>query len=181
MTPSDLRIATPADIDTLSTLGARTFRETYRTISDPTEVDDYAATHFTRAKVEGWLATPASCTLIARADGVDAGYAHLRRGAVANCVEDRGAVELSRLYLLASAQGRGIGAALLRRALAAAAALGGRTLWLGVYDRNRRAIAFYEGQGFRPVGTHGFEFGGRLYTDPVMARAIGDADAATGR
>ncbi|MGN6525138.1 MAG: GNAT family N-acetyltransferase [Burkholderiaceae bacterium] len=170
-----LRPATAADIPLLGELGARTFRETYASISDPAEVDEYAATHFTAAKVAGWLATPASVTLLATLDGAPAGYAHVRRGTPAACVPDRGAAELSRLYLLASAQGRGAGAALMRRALAEAAALGARTLWLGVYDRNVKAVRFYEAWGFAQVGTHAFEFGGRVYADPVMARAIGDA------
>jgi ribosomal protein S18 acetylase RimI-like enzyme len=50
--------------------------------------------------------------------------------------------------------------------------MGGRTVWLGVYDRNVRAVAFYERQGFRQVGTREFEFGGRIYVDPVMARSL---------
>ncbi len=176
MSSLQIRIATTADIDTLCAMGARTFRDTYYPISDPGEVDEYAEAHFTPAKIAGWLATPRSRTLIASVDGADAGYAHVRRAQVAACVEDREAVELSRLYLLASAQGRGIGAALMRRALATVVELGGRTVWLGVYDRNVRAVAFYEAWGFRQVGTHEFEFGGLIYADPVMARAVGAAD-----
>jgi GNAT superfamily N-acetyltransferase len=168
----DLRPAVAADIPLLGELGARTFRETYAAISDPREVDDYADAHFTAAKIAGWLATPASVTLLATLDGAPAGYAHLRRGTPAACVADRGAAELSRLYLLARAQGRGVGAALMRRVLDEAAGLGARTLWLGVYDRNVRAVRFYESWGFAQVGTHDFEFGGRLYADPVMARAV---------
>ena len=176
MTPTiALRAATAADIPVLCELGARTFRETYRAINDPREVDEYADAHFTPAEVAGWLDTPAAVTLLAHLDGAPAGYAHVRRGAVAACVADRGAVELSRLYLLASAHGRGIGAALMRRALDEAAALGGRTLWLGVYDRNEKAVAFYESWGFAQVGTHDFEFGGRIYADPVMVRPVAPA------
>ena len=168
-----IRTATAADIDTLSALGARTFRQTYSTISDPGEVDDYANEHFTRPKIEGWLATPASVTLLASVDGEPVGYAHVRRAKVPACVADREAVELSRLYLLASAQGRGVGAALMGRALEAVVQLGGRTVWLGVYDRNERALAFYDAWGFAQAGTHEFVFGGQVYADPVLARAIG--------
>ena len=176
MSSLQIRIATPADIATLCAMGARTFRDTYYPISEPAEVDEYADAHFTPAKIEGWLAAPNARTLVASVDGADAGYAHVRRAKVAACVEDREAVELSRLYLLASAQGRGIGTALMKQALATAVELGGRTVWLGVYDRNVRAVAFYESWGFRQVGTHEFEFGGLVYADPVMARAVGEAD-----
>jgi ribosomal protein S18 acetylase RimI-like enzyme len=49
--------------------------------------------------------------------------------------------------------------------------LGGRTLWLGVWERNPRAIAFYAKCGFVDVGEHAFIFGTEEQTDRVMARA----------
>jgi GNAT superfamily N-acetyltransferase len=165
-------LATVDDVPLLCHLGAATFRETYRAISDPREVDDYAGTHFTAAKVEAWLRQPRARTLLAFADGTAAGYAHLRLAAVPACVPDRQAIELSRLYLLAAAQGGGLGGALMDAALAQAAGLGARSVWLGVYDRNLRALAFYARRGFVQVGTHDFEFGGRLYADPVLTRAL---------
>ena len=100
------------------------------------------------------------------------GYAHVRSAKVPACVADRKAVELSRLYLLASAQGTGIGGALIAAAIEQAAALGGKTVWLGAYDRNVKALAFYERRGFVKVGTHEFEFGGQIYADPVLTRAV---------
>ena len=172
MTAPLIRPATRADVATLCHLGATTFRETYRTISDPREVDDYADEHFTAAKVEGWFARPCARTLIASVGAVAVGYAHVRSAKVPACVSDRKAVQLSRLYLLASAQGTGIGGALMTAALAAVAELGGRTVWLGAYDRNVRALAFYARRGFAQVGTHEFEFGGQIYADPVLTRRV---------
>ena len=90
------------------------------------------------------------------------------------CVADRKAVELSRLYLLASAQGAGVGGALIAAAIAEAAALGGRTVWLGAYDRNVKALAFYARRGFVRVGTHDFEFAGQIYADPVFTRRVAE-------
>jgi GNAT superfamily N-acetyltransferase len=173
VTALSIRSATLADVATLCHLGAATFRETYRSISDPREVDQYADEHFTPARVESWLARPCARTLIASVGDAAAGYAHVRRAEVPACVGDRQAMELSRLYLLASAQGAGIGGALINAAIAAIVELGGRTVWLGAYDRNVRALAFYAGRGFVQVGTHAFEFGGQIYADPVFTRAVG--------
>jgi len=50
--------------------------------------------------------------------------------------------------------------------------LGGRTLWLGVWERNPRAIAFYTKCGLVDVGAHAFIFGTEEQTDRVMARAL---------
>ena len=164
--------ATQGDTAILCALGAQTFRETYYPISNPTEVDEYADGHFRPDDIAGWLAAREAITLVARVDGVPIGYAHVLREAVPACVADREAVKLSRIYLLASAHGQGHGKALFEAALAAAVELGARSVFLGVYDRNVKAIAFYEAHGFATVGTHEFEFGGMIYHDPVMARAL---------
>ena len=173
MTALLIRPATPADVGTLCRLGAATFRETYRTISDPREVDEYADAHFTEDKVAAWLSRPHARTLLASVADTPVGYAHVRRAKVPACVDDRDAVELSRLYLLASAQGSGVGGTLIAAAIAEIAALGGETVWLGAYDRNVKALAFYTRRGFVQVGTHEFEFGGQVYADPVLTRRVG--------
>jgi GNAT superfamily N-acetyltransferase len=167
-----IRPATVDDLDLLCRLGAATFRETYRTISDPREVDEYADEHFTAARVAAWFSRPDARTLLAFVGESPVGYAHVRSARVPACVGDRKAVELSRLYLLASAQGAGVGGALIEAALAAIAALGGETVWLGAYDRNVKALAFYARRGFVQVGTHEFEFGGQIYADPVLTRPV---------
>jgi diamine N-acetyltransferase len=55
---------------------------------------------------------------------------------------------------------------------AEAARRGAQTLWLGVYDRNVRAVSFYERFGFTKVGGREFLFGGRVYIDPIYAAAV---------
>ena len=119
-----------------------------------------------------WFRKPCARTLVAALDGVPVGYAHVRSAKVPACVADRKAVELSRLYLLAAAQGSGVGGALIEAAIGEVVALGGKTVWLGAYDRNVKALAFYARRGFEKVGTHEFEFGGQVYADPVLTRPV---------
>ena len=173
MTPHlQIRRAVQDDIPALCTLGARTFRETYLESSDPDEVEAYAATAFTPDKVGLWLSHPRAATLLVIDNGAPVGYAHVLRDAVPECVGDPDAAMLSRLYLAREAQGLGLGRLLMGAALEAAAALGARTVWLGVYERNPRAIAFYASWGFERVGSYAFEMGGTTYQDPVMACAL---------
>ena len=170
-----IRLAVVDDVPLLCRLGAATFRETYRAISDPRDVDEYADEHFTPDRVAAWFRKPCARTLLAFVDGAAAGYAHLRHARVPACVADRKAIELSRLYLLGTAQGGGLGSALMEALLAQAAELEAKTIWLGAYDRNVRALAFYARRGFVQVGTHEFEFGGRIYADPVLTRPVAAA------
>ena len=90
------------------------------------------------SKVTAWFRKPCARTLLALVGGEPAGYAHLRHAKVPACVADRKAIELSRLYLLAAAQGMRPGRRMMAAVLAQAAELGGRTIWLGAYDRNVR-------------------------------------------
>jgi ribosomal protein S18 acetylase RimI-like enzyme len=57
-------------------------------------------------------------------------------------------------------------------ARAGAWAAGARRLLLGVYGRNRRAIAFYARQGFIQVGVRKFEVGANTYDDLVLALGL---------
>ena len=44
-------------------------------------------------------------------------------------------------------------------------------MWLGVWERNARAIAFYAKWGFIDIGDHVFMLGSDRQTDRIMWRA----------
>jgi ribosomal protein S18 acetylase RimI-like enzyme len=71
-----------------------------------------------------------------------------------------------------SALGHGVGAALLRAGLEAAGSAGHRTLWLGVWERNARALSFYERWGFEAVGDHVFRLGSDEQRDLILERSV---------
>jgi ribosomal protein S18 acetylase RimI-like enzyme len=47
-------------------------------------------------------------------------------------------------------------------------------VWLGVWERNPRAIAFYKKFGFLEVGVHVFPLGSDPQRDIVMSRPVSD-------
>jgi ribosomal protein S18 acetylase RimI-like enzyme len=49
---------------------------------------------------------------------------------------------------------------------------GGRTLWLGVWDQNPRAIRFYTKWGYEDVGGQTFMLGDDPQQDRVLARPL---------
>jgi ribosomal protein S18 acetylase RimI-like enzyme len=53
-----------------------------------------------------------------------------------------------------------------------ARAWGCDVLWLAVWERNPRAIAFYEKSGFDQVGRTTFKLGNDLQFDHVMAKPL---------
>ena len=82
-------------------------------------------------------------------------------------------MELKRLYVVRAWQGQGVAQALMDAALDAARARDAQTLWLGVWERNPRAVAFYRKYGFTRVGEHAFVLGGDRQTDWLLARPLG--------
>ena len=170
VTPA-IRTASPADAPALAALAERTFRDAFAATNAPADLDAYAAQAFSVEQTRAELADPAATFWLALgADGTFVGYAKLRRGPAEPCVSGPAPVELQRIY--SGATGRGVGAALLAAALSAARAEGFGTVWLGVWDRNPRAVAFYEREGFRVVGSHSFRLGADDQTDLVMERPL---------
>ena len=178
--PPHVRPATPADAEALSAFARRAFHDTFAAENTPADMAAYLDSAFTPALQAAELQAPGTRVLLAEIDAAGdggraiAGYAHLvLDGDAPACVAGPAPVELKRFYVDARFHGRGIAGALMDAALAAAAMHEARTLWLGVWERNARAIAFYRKRGFTDVGAQRFVLGADVQTDRVMARDVG--------
>lgn len=172
-----IRSASLADAAALSRLGADTFRETFAGQNNPDDMERYLAAAFTPEQQAVEIADPASTVLLAEdAPGGEGtqliGYAHLLSGPVPEAVRGPKALELKRLYVARAWHGRGVAQALMEAVLEAARARGAQTLWLGVWERNPRAVAFYGKYGFVRVGEHTFVLGSDSQTDWVLSRPV---------
>ena len=81
-------------------------------------------------------------------------------------------VELVRLYIEEEIIGKGYGSVLMNSCLEEAKKNGHRTIWLGVWEKNLRAIRFYEKWGFTKVGTKEFVLGSDMQHDHIMVRPV---------
>lgn len=171
-TTPHIRHATVDDATALASFAAQAFAHTYLGLDDPQEIADYCAEHFQPEVMAGVIRDPACTTLLAWVGVQLAGYAILRDKPPPACVAGPQPLQLWRLYLGQHFIGQGLGARLMQAVHAEARARGAQTLWLGVYDRNVRAVQFYERAGFAQVGTDQFLFGGQYYADPIYAAAV---------
>jgi GNAT superfamily N-acetyltransferase len=80
---------------------------------------------------------------------------------------------LLRLYTRKEWIGCGVGAALMQACIDEAKQRGCDTLWLGVWEHNARARAFYGRWGFQQAGSHIFQLGDDPQTDFLLQRALG--------
>jgi ribosomal protein S18 acetylase RimI-like enzyme len=167
-----IRRGKPDDAGLLADLGARTFSETFAPDNTPENMAAYLASSFNLAQQTDELADLAATFLIAEVNGAAAGYAKLRAGTPAEAITGAKPVEIVRLYVSREWLGRGVGEALMSACLDEAKHAGHETMWLGVWQRNARAQAFYRKWNFRAVGEHVFQLGSDLQTDILMERAI---------
>ena len=166
-----IRRANADDAELLAELGARTFSEAFAADNSPHNMTAYLASSFSLEKQAEELADPHSLFLIAEAAGVAVGYAMLRAGDVEEGITGDNPVELVRLYVSRESLGSGLGAALMQACIGEAKRQGYQTLWLGVWEHNSRAQAFYRKWKFHEVGTHLFQLGDDPQTDLLMQRS----------
>jgi ribosomal protein S18 acetylase RimI-like enzyme len=167
-----VRRASSSDSELLADLGARTFSETFAAVNSPEDMAAYLSSAFTNAQLAAELADAGALFFVAEAEGEAAGYAKLREGEPPACVTGERPLELARIYVLEKWLGKSIGQALIERCLDEAREAGFKTMWLGVWERNWRAQAFYRKWGFHKVGEQVFQLGADEQTDWVMQCAL---------
>lgn len=172
VTEITIRTAVPDDASMLARFAELSFRHTFERFNRSEDMAQYVAGAFHPDLQRAELADEHGVVLIAETRTGIVGYAQLLRGEVPRGVE-AAAIELQRFYLASELHGTGLAARLMNDAFAMVAERGASAVWLGVWERNARAIAFYAKYGFVDVGAKTFVLGGDLQTDRIMWRPIG--------
>ena len=168
-----MRPATVEDAALLADIGARLFDQTFRAQNTPEDLESFLANTYLPEFHRAELADPERATVLAfDSAGAAIGFAMTRRGTRSNGVVAERPVEVQRIYVDRESHGSGVGGALMNSCVEQARAWNADVLWLGVFQENPRAIAFYKRQGFEVVGVQEFMVGSDLQHDFVMARRL---------
>lgn len=170
--PVQIRIAGLDDARLLSEAAARMFRDAFGEDTAPDDMDAYVAEAFSVEQISAELGDDTNVFLLATREGGPVGYAKLRAGSPDPSVSGEKPVELHRLYVDQATIGAGVGSILMKRCFEWSKGEGYRTIWLGVWEHNHRAIRFYERWGFKVVGSHPFVIGETEDTDLIMERPL---------
>ena len=172
LTTHDVRVrrATPDDAATLAEFGARVFEETFGPDNRAHDVETYLAATYGTEQQARELADVTRTYLIAEVAGDIVGYALVKWGASPASVGSSHALEICRFYVDRQFHGAGVSSVLMATCIAEGVRQGATAIWLGVWERNARAIRFYEKCGFRDVGSQRFLLGTDLQMDRVMMR-----------
>ena len=170
---TNIRQAEERDAAALAELAERTFRNTFAPMNSAEDMELHCRKHYGRSIQSAEIRDPGRTTLLCHAGERLAGYGQLRWASAPSCVHAKKPAEIQRLYVDAPWHGTGAAQALMAALLDAAIAGGADVAWLGVWERNPRAIAFYEKCGFAIVGDHVFVVGKDPQRDLVVARRLG--------
>ncbi len=197
----NLRTAQPRDAAALAALAEHTFRDTFAAMNTAEDMDRHCRQSYGEAIQAAEIADSGKLTLVCEQPceepcevlsaepcekpGEEAGelvaYAQLRWGNMPTLKHPPAGVqahhpgEIQRLYVASACHGKGLAQQLMQACLDEMAKRGCDLVWLGVWEKNPRAIAFYQKFGFREVGEHVFALGGDNQRDIIMARPLTSA------
>lgn len=167
-----IRKATAKDAETLQALARKTFFETFAAHNTEDNMKKYLEEDLSLPKLNAELNNPGSAFYFASFQDQLVGYLKLNFGQSQTELQDNTAVEIERIYVLQAFQGKKLGQLLYQHAVAIATAMQAAYIWLGVWEQNFKAIAFYEKNGFVPFDKHLFTLGDDVQTDIMMKRSL---------
>jgi len=159
-----------ADVDMLQDLSRQTFTETFSDCNTAENMDIYLAESFSISKLTNELNNPDSEFYFARISEKVAGYLKLNFRTAQTELIDSNSTEIERIYVLKEFQGKKVGQALFETALSLARESKNHYVWLGVWEKNDKALSFYRKNGFVEFDRHIFRIGDDQQTDLLMKR-----------
>jgi ribosomal protein S18 acetylase RimI-like enzyme len=174
MQPVILKRAGQEDAALIADLSRRTFQEAFAAANTKEDMELFMEKQFTREGLMQEVYAGVSHFFIAYELHKPVGYVCIRPGDNLPEFAKQFSIELARIYVLQSHLGKGIGKLLMQKAIEVAIAEQKEIIWLGVWEKNERAIQFYQQWGFRRFGEHDFLLGHDVQTDWLMLKRLSE-------
>ena len=167
-----IEMAQSTDVNTIRDLSIATFAETFASLNTEEDMEQYNERHFSTDELQREIDNPDSTFVVAKVDGVPAGYMKVNVGDAQTEEMLGNRMEVQRLYILRQYKRNGLGTRFMHTAFDMARVQGKSVIWLGVWEHNDAAIAFYKRMGFVQFGSHDFVLGEDRQTDLLMEAAV---------
>jgi ribosomal protein S18 acetylase RimI-like enzyme len=164
--------ALPEHVKALSEFSSAAFYDAYAYANTPEDMQQYTAEHFSEEEIHKELGAKNTFIFLAMLDEKIAGYVKLGTATGPAGLHGKPTIEIERLYVDKKLQSQKIGAALMQHLIQFAKSQGKQIIWLGVWKKNTRAVAFYEREGFQKFGETIFTLGRDLQEDFLMKKEI---------
>lgn len=160
------------DLEQLQQIGRKTFFETFAEHNTEANMQQYLDESFSVIQLEKELSNPDSMFYFALLGEDVIGYLKINNGTAQTEKQSPDALEIERIYVLQAFHGQKIGQLLYEKAISIARQLNASYVWLGVWEKNVRALRFYRKNGFVEFDTHIFHLGSDVQTDFMMRLEI---------
>ena len=169
-----IRRCTIADAPALTALARRTFEDTFTGTCTDEDMQHFLDKYYSLEQVTRELSDEHDYIFFALIDNQPVGFLRfLDRPVEFPHNAGKKALELNRLYIDSAHKGQGIAQELMDFYMDYAKKEGYTLLWLGVWEYNHRAQAFYRKYGFVPTPyTHPFPIGNTPQTDVWWVREL---------
>ena len=166
-----IRIAESNDNIDLAEVCSQTFYDTFVGTCTEEDMSEYLKKTYSLSKITEEITSPHSVFYVLVHQQKIIGYAKLGEQIIDELKSYR-AIEIERLYVLKDCIGKGLGNMLMQKCIETAQQKNAELIYLGVWEHNYRAQAFYKKYGFTFFGSHPFPIGNTPQTDLWMKKIL---------
>lgn len=167
-----IRKAGKEDAAVISLLGWVTFSQAFGHLFPKSEIEEYLLRTFRFEKIRDSLLKENNAYWLALFDGIPVGYAKIKFQSPNVAILDEAPVQLQKIYVLEHFHDRKIGLALLDAVFDFLSFTTAKTLWLLVWEGNKRALRFYELSGFVKSDIQYFQIGSQRFTFHLLFKNL---------
>ncbi|PAF21383.1 GNAT family N-acetyltransferase [Terribacillus saccharophilus] len=172
MTSINIRKCSIEDLQILQEVSIETFSDTFKDQNSPENMAAYLEKAYTSKKLENELSNASSQFFFIYLNEELAGYLKVNTGDAQSEEMDDDTLEIERIYVRSKYQKQGLGKYLMNKAIEIATELNKKAIWLGVWEKNQNAIAFYNKNGFVKTGAHSFNMGDEEQIDFILTKTL---------
>ena len=168
----NIKKCTLEDSNKLQEISYETFSETFKDQNSPENMNAYLERAFNLKQLEEELSNISSDFFFVCFKNEVAGYLKVNTNEAQSEEMGDESLEIERIYIKNNFQKHGLGKYLFNTAMEIAQERNKKKIWLGVWEKNENAIAFYKKMGFVQTGAHSFYMGDEEQTDFIMTKTL---------
>ncbi len=169
---AEIRKIGVAEVEILQAICCETYYDTFIPSTSAEDVQHYLDTAYAIDVLTSELENPDSDYYFLYEDDEVVGYLKVNVGSAQTEDIDENTMEIQRIYVRPLYKRKGYGNLLMGQALKRAKERGVDSVWLGVWEHNDAAQAFYKSHGFVKVGEHIFKTGEQEDTDHILLKKL---------
>lgn len=160
------------DLGLLQEIGVETFDDTFKNQNSPENMKAYLERAFNLNQLEKELSNISSEFYFIYSTEEIAGYLKVNANDAQTEIMGNDSLEIERIYIRTKFHKQGLGKYLINKAIEVAIERNKEKIWLGVWEKNEGAIAFYKKMEFVQTGAHSFYMGDEEQIDFIMTRTL---------